>query len=80
MRLSSTVAAPFHISSGSVCEFQFLYFLTRLSWWLSGKESPANAGDTDLSPSSEDPLEKEIATHCQEIPRTEEPDGLQSQS
>ena len=76
MRLSSTVAAAFYISSGSVWEFQFLYILTRLSWWLSGKESPANAEDTDLSPSSEEPLEKEIATHCWEIPRTEEPGGL----
>ena len=68
------------ISSGSVCEFQFLYVLTRLSWRLSGKESPANARDTDLSLSSEDPLEKKIATHCWEIPQTEEPGRLQSQS
>ena len=52
----------FHIATSGVGAIQFLYFLTRLSWWLSGKESPANAGDTDLSPSSEDPLEKEIAT------------------
>ena len=44
------------------------------------KNPPASAGDTGLSPTSEDPLEKEIATQCWEIPWTEEPGGLQSPS
>ena len=46
------------------------------------KNSPANAGDTGLIPGSEDPLEKEMATHSRilawEIPWTEEPGRLQS--
>ena len=41
-----------------------------------------NAGHPDSSPESEDPLEKEIATHSSfiawEIPWIEEPGGLQS--
>ena len=40
------------------------------------KSLPANAGDVGSFPGSEDPLEKEIATHCStltwEIPRTED--------
>ena len=51
-------------------------------WWLSGKESTFNAGDTGLILGWEDPLEKEMATHSSilawEIPWTEEPGGLQS--
>ena len=47
----------------------------------SGKESPANAGDTGVTPGSEDPLEKEMATHsgmlAWRIPWTEEPGGPQ---
>ena len=31
--------------------------------WLRGKESACNAGDPGLIPGSEDPLEKEMATH-----------------
>ena len=49
------------------------------------KNPPANAGDVrDLGsiPGSEDPLEKEMATHSSilawRIPWTEEPGGLQS--
>ena len=46
-----------------------------------GKES-CNAGDLDLIPGQEDPLEKGMATHSSilawRIPRTEEPGGLQS--
>jgi len=37
-----------------------------LPWWLSAKESPANAGDGVGSLSQEDPLEKEMAT-CSSI-------------
>ena len=43
--------------------------------------SAYNVGDLGLIPGSEDPLEKEMATHsnilAREIPWTEEPDGLQ---
>ena len=46
---------------------------------------PAQCGrhrDTALLPGQEDPLEEEMATHSDilawKIPRTEEPDGLQS--
>ena len=46
-----------------------------------GKESACNAGDPALIPGQEDPLEKEMATHCNilawRIPWTEEPGGLQ---
>ena len=46
------------------------------------KNPPANAGDTGSIPSQEDPLEEEMATHTSiiawEIPRIEEPGGLQS--
>ena len=46
------------------------------------KNSPANPGDTGLTLGREDPLGKEIATHCSilvwEIPWTEEPGGLQT--
>ena len=54
------------------------------TWWLSGKESPAN-GDSSWIPgfrSWEDSLEKGMATHFSilawEIPWREEPEGLQS--
>ena len=41
------------------------YGLHGLPWWLSSKESPANAGNADLIPSLgwEDTLEKEMKTH-----------------
>ena len=46
------------------------------------KNSPASAGDMSLIPGSEDPLEKEMATHSNilawKIPWTEEPGRLQS--
>ena len=45
------------------------------------KNLPTNAGDLGSTPGSEDPLEKEMATHSgilmREIPWTEEPGGLQ---
>ena len=48
----------------------------------NGKESVYNAGDQGQSLGGEDPLEKEMATHCSilawEISWTEEPGGLQS--
>ena len=53
--------------------------------WCSGKNPPASAGDAQdvvRSLDQEDPLEKEMATRFNilawEIPRTEEPGGLQS--
>ena len=46
------------------------------------RNPPASAGDVGLIPGLGDPLEKEVATHSSilswEIPRTEEPGGLQS--
>ena len=46
------------------------------------KNLPVKAGDASLIPQSEDPLEKEMATHSSvlacKIPRTEESGGLQS--
>ena len=56
------------------------------SWGFPGgsavKNPPVNAGDPDLIPAWEDPLEKEMATHSSilawRIPWTEEPGGLQS--
>ena len=48
----------------------------------SDNESACNAGDLGLIPGSEDPLEKEMATHSSilawKMPRPEEPGGLQS--
>ena len=45
-------------------------------------KNPANAGDADLIPGSEDPLENGMATHSSilawRIPRTEEPGRPQS--
>ena len=47
-----------------------------------GKNLSASEGDVGLIPGSEDPLEKELATHSNilawEIPWTEEPGRLQS--
>ena len=47
-----------------------------------GKESACNVGDPDLISGQKDPLEKEVATHCNilawKIPWTEEPGRLQS--
>ena len=46
------------------------------------KNLPANSGNSGLTPGSEGPLEKEMATHFSilawEIPWTEELGGLQS--
>ena len=60
----------------------------REEWWLSGKGSFRNVGDTGLIPELgrsrawKDLLEKEVATHSSilalEIPWTEEPDRLWS--
>ena len=61
----------------------------RFPWWLSSEKSTYNAGDHPVmqgtrvqSLGQEDPLEKEMATHCSipawRIPWTEQPGGLQS--
>ena len=51
------------------------YSLRGLSWWLSGKNWPANTGDDSLIFGRADPLEKEMVTHSSipawEIPWTE---------
>ena len=51
-----------------------------LPWWLSGKESTCQAGDSSLIP-WEDPLEKEMTAYSSilawKIPQTEEPSRLQ---
>ena len=56
--------------------------VTGLPRWLSGRESARDAGNPGSIPGSGRSLEKETATHCGilawRIPRTEEPDGLQS--
>ena len=39
------------------------YVLWRLPWWLSGKESTCNAGDTGSVPGWEEPLKEGMATH-----------------
>ena len=59
--------------------------LTPWLWGAMVKNPPANSGDAEMwvrSLGREDPLEKEMATHSSilawEIPRTEEPSGLQS--
>ena len=65
--------------------------MSELPWWArtkgfpggsAVKNPPANAGDTGLIPGVGRSPEKEMATHSSilawEIPRTEEPGGLQS--
>ena len=57
-----------------------------MTWWdfpsgPEGKNSSASAGDANLIPDWEDPLEEEMATHSSilawSIPGTEQPGGLQ---
>ena len=52
------------------------------TWWFSGKEPTCSAEDAGSIPGSEDPLEKEKATHSSilawKITWTEEPGRLQS--
>ena len=54
-------------------------FITRLVWWLSGKESTYQCRDVGLILGQEDPLEEGMATHscifAWEIPWTEDPGG-----
>ena len=56
--------------------------MTGFSWWLSGKESLANAGDTGSIPGLERSLKKKMATNSSilvwEITWTENSGGLQS--
>ena len=53
-----------------------------LPWWLSGKESACNAGDSELIPGSGRSPKKEMATHSSilawRIPWREETGGLYS--
>ena len=60
-----------------------LYPYPGLPRWLRVvKVSACSVGDLGSIPGREDPLEKEMATHCSilawRIPWMEEPDGLQS--
>ena len=59
--------------------FLFL-FSVFLMYASDGKESACHAGDLDLIPGQEDPLEKGMATHSSilawRIPWTEEPGGV----
>ena len=64
-------------------KLRFFFFInmfhsTGLSWWLSGKESTCQFRRGGFNPW----IGKEMATHsvilAWEIPRTEEPGGLQS--
>ena len=57
-------------------EKNLLAQLIGLPRWLSGKESPCQAGNLVGSRGQEDPLEKEII-FAWEIPWTEEPGELQ---
>ena len=66
---------------------QVMFKLSLNGWvglpgWFGGKESTCNAGDSDLIHESGRSPGKEMATHSSilawEIPRTEEPGGLQS--
>ena len=66
-------------------ETNVIWAFMSIPWWLSGKDTTCNAGDSgDESsiPGLEDSLEKEMATHSSvlawRIPWTEEPSGLQS--
>ena len=77
---------PLHMDQG-LNSPSFLEILKGLlhPWWLSGKESACNTADMEVrvrSLGQEDPLQEEMATYSSilawEIPRTEEPDGLQS--
>ena len=53
-----------------------------LSWWLRGKESPANTAAVGLILGLKDPLKKEMATHSSilawKIQRIEDLGRLQS--
>ena len=50
-------------------------------WWLNGVESTCHCRRRGFDPCGDDRLEEEMATHSSilawEIPRTEEPSGLQ---
>ena len=66
-------------------QFFEIYILIKdngFPWWLSGKESPFNAGDVGSSPRSGRSLEEGMAAHSSilawRIPWTEELGGLQS--
>ena len=73
-----------------VCEMKekghLEYTTTGFPWWLSGEESTCQCLPVQEMwvrfLSWEDPLEKEMTTHCSilawKIPWTEEPGGLQS--
>ena len=70
-------------SLSSICNMTLYMTLVKqnpgLSWWINGKEVPANAGDMGLIPGlGRSPREKNDNQLAWEIPRTEEPGGLES--
>ena len=60
-----------------LCYYLAITKLPGLTFWLSGKDSTFQAGDVGSIPGSDDPLEKEMATHSNiltwEISQTERP-------
>ena len=58
------------------------YIVYGFPWWLSGKKSTCQAGDTGLIPGSGRSLGKGMVTHASILawrtPWTEEPGGLQT--
>ena len=61
--------------------FETLSFSLGFSGGSAVKNLPASAGDRDLVPGAEDPLEEGMATYCSilawSIPWAQEPGGLQ---
>ena len=49
------------LSTAAVTHYHKTSSLKGLPRWLSGKESACSAGDVDLLPGQEDPLEKQTA-------------------
>ena len=68
--------------SSLITDFHTYQPLYGLPWWLRGKESAYNAGDTGSIPGPGRSAREGTATHAsilaREIPWTEEPGGLQS--
>jgi len=82
---SPNLSLPHLYSSNHRFAFYTCNSISGLPWLLSGEESACSVGDAGDAGSisgSEDPLEEVMATYSSilawGIPRTEEPEGLQS--
>ena len=82
---SPNLSLPHLYSSNHRLAFYTCNSISGLPWLLSGEESACSVGDAGDAGSisgSEDPLEEVMATYSSilawGIPRTEEPEGLQS--